>query len=160
MSNRRRVPGKSTPAAALMPYRDAVRLVADSLADRTEFVVSVPPHMLRTVAAEAAGLPGRWLLDSARGPVLQVSAPTVLIVAALIGELAAAVVLIPKTTPAARIRAVFGDTVPDDGSRDLLIIGGEEDTTAFCPGLLADAIGRVDPVAAAQLAARDIRNLS
>jgi hypothetical protein len=106
----------------------AVRAVADALADRTSFVATVPPAMLSTVAEALAGVP-EWsaYLDCGIDVVPRFdSDPSAL--SAILGLTALAdapvvgVVTIPKTVPADAIGRASGQHVPDDASRDVLII--------------------------------------
>ena len=159
MSNRRKIP---QPAAACGPIssRAAVRHIADCLADRTSYVVGVPPNMIETVAIRAARLPARWLLDNGTRTVMQASGTAARVLASLLGDLAAAVVTIPKTTPAAQIRGALGELIPADGSQDVIIVGADGDSVNMWPRLLTAAIAEVDPAFAAVLAASDLANLS
>jgi hypothetical protein len=159
VSNRRRI---SQPAGScrVVTYLAAVRHIADCLDDRTHFVAGIPPHMIETAASATAGVPGRWFLDSGASTVVQASGTAALALASLLGDLAAAVVTIPKTVPHALIRGALGDLVPADGSQDIIMVGADDDTVTMWPRLLTAAIAIVDPAAASLLAANDVRNLS
>jgi hypothetical protein len=63
----------------------------------------------------------------------------------------AAVGTVPKTVPARTLSDVLGQDIPDDGSRDLIFLHGEEGEPIVWPPLFADALAVVDPAAAATI---------
>ena len=70
----------------------------------------------------------------------------------------AVVWVVPKSVPAARLGKALGDSIPADGSRDLIVLTADDGKHAAYPLILAEAIERVDPAAAAHIggAERDL----
>ena len=66
----------------------------------------------------------------------------------------------PKTTPAAALAEALGEHVPDDGSRDLIMLGESTNGPYLWPTLFVDSVALVDPVAAATVYVNDVRCLS
>lgn len=136
----------------------AIRDIADALADRTSFVVTVPPGMVTGIAAALVDVP-LWtvLLDNGLDTVLRLvdthDFTAAVTVGAALGLPLAGVVLVPKTVPAELLGGAIGQAVPADGSRDLLVIGDPATGPIAWPRLFVDALARVDPAGAAQLRA-------
>lgn len=139
----------------------AVKDIAAALADRSAFVAMVSPDVLKTVAARLHLIPG-WTayLDSGTDIVMRTTDIAVVAVLDLLID-SAVVLTIPKTTPAATISEALGGTpVPEDGSQDIILLGGKEDAPMFWSLLFLDAIERVDPETAADIRAAAIANLN
>jgi hypothetical protein len=144
-------------------YDLAVREVADRLADRTHFVISTCEHHVAEVATMLDGFAGTvGLFDSGQHAILRLTGP--------LGELGgimpllglaplAAIVLLPKTTPASALRVFTAQPIAADGSQDI-IVARDADGLAKLPRLLVDALNRIDPAFVARLAALDVRRQS
>jgi hypothetical protein len=158
-----RRPGAGTAHnAEPVPRAEAVRDIAAHVADRDAFVLAVPPDALagatdalRNVRGATCyldcGLPG---VIRVRGPHL---AQTTALARSQPAGTAAAVFVVPKTLPGARLQELLRCPVDiaADGSQDLLMI-----QTRDCfdlPALLVDAIGKYDPGFAASMYASDVR---
>ncbi len=138
----------------------AVADIASAIADRTAFVILGPPHMLPALGYRLTSMPD-WTayIDSGNPLVLRSQdAVTLCIVPTLLP--AAAVVTVPKTVPAAALSEALGQHVPDDGSRDLVMLHDGDAQPIVWPMLFVDALERVDPKAAAQLRVDDIARQS
>lgn len=137
----------------LIPRHEAVRAVADAVADRTSFVVLVPPALMRAVARSLSGIP-RWraLVDNGTETVLSTNLPGLLPMSGLLSP-TSGVLLIPKTVSARRIGRAFGQHVPADGSRDLLHLTEPGGRSTGYPGLFVAALDSVDPTSAAAIRA-------
>jgi hypothetical protein len=160
--------GSGNPTAhheVSVPRAEAVRDIAAHIADRDAFIVSAPPdatarvaHALRNRRASGAvcyfdyGMPG----------VIRVRSPH-------LGEAAdmarsqppgtlAAVFIVPKTVPAARLGKLLWQDIPADGSQDLVMVQTRDlfDLTT----LLLDAIGKLDPKFAAAFYANAVQSQS
>jgi hypothetical protein len=142
----------------LITRRAAVAAIARRLADRTAFVVFTPPAQLGETVARLRRLPG-WTgyLDSGgemvtEGDPLACAALGGLVQA--VGARVAAVLIVPKTVPAAALGRALGQPIAADGSED--VIGVVDGQRVAWPLLLVDAIAEVDPVSAAQLHANSL----
>lgn len=155
-------------ALRFVPREEAVQALAAAIADRTHFIVSLPPSLIAecVLAARFAKLPSGWRVyfDNGMSTTLSVDTPK-LVEAVELGAFMApfgslvGVATIPKTTPARRIREALGvsEEIPHDGSRDLLMI--HEPRLAwqgfFYPMLLVEALDIVDPTVAMQIRANE-----
>ncbi|MDJ0341777.1 hypothetical protein [Streptomyces sp. PH10-H1] len=145
----------------LSPTRpQAVKRIADHIADRDSYVITVPPDALTSFAHRLCDIPD-WnaYLDNGTGTVLHTGHALTLLACDLIIE-TAAVVIVPKTVPTAVLTEAVGRDVPADGSQDIVILTGPAGRPVFWPLLLVDAIEIVDPAVAAQLRANQIHNLN
>jgi hypothetical protein len=137
----------------------AVANIAAAIADRTAFVILGAPHMLDALGYRLKSVPD-WTAYVDNGTPLALrteDAATLRIVPTLVP--ATVVVTVPKTVPAAALDDALGPLgqhVPDDGSRDMLILHDGDDQPIVWPTLFVDALEQVDPRAAAQLRATDI----
>lgn len=138
----------------------AVTTVAGHIADRDAFVITVPPNVLGDVTHGLRDVDG-WTayLDSGTPVILQTDRVSVLAVTGAI-ILSAAVVTVPKTVPAAVLSKALGQTIPDDGSQDLVVLHGADGEPIVWPLLFVDALDQVDPIAAAQLRAAHTPHLN
>lgn len=137
---------------AVISRADAVRAITDALADRTSFIVLVPhaamPGMvepLRRIRRSTT------LVDNGLDAVLRTDDPRVLAIAGLFSP-AIAVTLIPKTVSARRIGRALGQSVPEDGSRDIIGVGFTGAHQQW-PTLFLAALDQVDPVTAESIRA-------
>lgn len=138
------------PVIATVPRDDAVRILAGHIADCTAFLIIIPPGLLADGAHRLQQLPATWTayLDNATGTVLTMPDPAGLVaVDSLIGQRVAAVVVVPKTTPAELLSIAFDQPIDPDGSRDLILMQ-EPDGPIGWPTLFVDALGEVDPSSA------------
>lgn len=134
----------------------AVKNIAAALADRHSYVLTLDPR-LNTEAAEALdGIDTTIYVDQGTDPILRTNDPRLLAVTAALIP-CVAVILIPKTVPAAILSEALGEHVPDDGSQDILILGSPEPPMTW-PLLFVDALQRVDPTAANTIRAAHIPN--
>lgn len=152
---------RRTSTTDTIARRHAITEISACLADRDAYVVGIPPGALLDFAFRLENVPvmTAWV-DNGTNVVLKTSDLPVLAVAVTVMDFrAAAVVAIPKTVPAAVVRAAIDRDMPDDGSRDIVVLddGGR---LAYWPRLLVDALQRVDPAYTAQLHANEVGNLS
>lgn len=139
----------------LLDRETAVRRIGDALADRTAFVITMPPGTVSVLAARLSPVPA-WCayLDNGTPTALATSDPTCLRTAAALAPMVG-VLIVPKTVPATQLSDVVGQVVPADGSQDVVILTASSRTGSpvFWPLLFIDAVSRVDPQLAAQLRA-------
>lgn len=146
----------------LITRRDAVNAIAQHLTDRTAFIVFASPALLAEAADRLKEVPG-WTgyLDTGDPLVTEADCRTFTALGALAGVFGipvAAVLVIPKTVPAAVLSRALRQRVAADGSQDILVVHGRQ--RVHWPLLFVDALQRVDPAAAAQLHANSIGRLS
>lgn len=144
---------------------DAVSDIAARLGDRDAFVVAVPPTALADVISALAKLAATTCyLDCGLPGVIRVRSPHLAQAAAAARSqppgTTSAVIIVPKTLPAARLRKLLGSRaeIPADGSQDVLMIQTADQFEM--PVLLVDAIARHEPVLAAAMYAADVRRQS
>lgn len=143
---------------ALITRRAAVDAIARHLADRTAFVVFAPPAQLAETVRRLHAVPD-WTgyLDTGDPLVTEADSAMCVALGALAGVFGvptAAVFVVPKTVPAARLGRALGHLIPADGSQDVIgVVDGER---VAWPLLLVDALERVDPAAAAHLHANSL----
>jgi hypothetical protein len=148
-----------------LPRAEAVRRVAAHLADRDAFVVvggTLGDHTDQWLAALAAVPEWHAYLDHGGPHVMRVAGPDVARVRLLteaVGLDTLPVAVVPKTVPAARIAEALGHPVADDGSQDIVAVSGERGRVDW-PALFVDAVAVVEPRAAMQIRAADVRGLS
>lgn len=136
----------------------AVHRIAAHLADRDSYVITVPPDLVDTVAENLASIPERTLyLDGGLPAVLRTDQASVLAVTGALTA-TAAVLVVPKTVPAAALTKALGQHVPEDGSQDIVVLMA--DGPIVWPLLFVDALEVVDPRAAGQLRASNLPNLN
>lgn len=123
----------------------------------THYLIVTPPAAVATVAERLDGIPG-WTayVDSGTPVVLRTGLGTAVAMTAALTT-SVAVILVPKSVPAATLTEVLGQDIPADGSQDLVLIHGPDGDPIVWPLLFLDAIGAVDPAAAAQIHAEAIR---
>lgn len=149
----------------LVPRHEVVRALAGHLADRDHWVLySVGTDLNRL--PDFGTLPDyTGYLDNGTALVMRVRPPNwplITVTCAMMPPLALRLLLtVPKTVGADTLTELLGTTVPADGSQDIIGMGDDEQPTRYYwPALFVDAVRLVDPAAAAQLAANDIRGLS
>ncbi|WP_405017383.1 hypothetical protein OHV05_10115 [Kitasatospora sp. NBC_00070] len=131
----------------------AVRRVADALADRTSFVITIPPGTAQALASSLAQMfPWTAYLDNGTGEVLATSDAGSLEMTDLFFPVSG-VLLVPKTVPASALSRVVGQTVPADGSQDIIVLIDRDGGSTVWPWLFIEALALVDPDAAAQIKA-------
>ncbi|RPE34776.1 hypothetical protein [Kitasatospora cineracea] len=146
----------ATRSYTLIPREEAVRRLADTLADRTEYLITIPPGIGPQLAAGLDRVE-RWTA------LLDVGAPEVLST----GDLGAfqqahglvpvgGVLIVPKTVPHQAVSKLVRQRIPADGSQDVLLITDRNGAPTYWPLLLVDAVDRVDPILAAQLRANSL----
>lgn len=135
----------------------AVRRIAARLADRTHYVMSVPPPAIVAVATGLRDVPD-WsaYLDAGLPAVMRCHDARALAVLAVLSGPMCAVVTVPKTVPPDVLSTITRTEVPADGSRDVLIVHLGEDVPMIWPLLFVDALAVLDPAVAAQIRAYDI----
>jgi len=141
----------------------AVARIAGHLADRDAFVIAAPPATLDELSERLTVIPN-WTayLDNGNGMVLSTSHPAALYITRLLAPIhpMIAIVIVPKTVPAATLTAALDQEVPADGSRDVLLLHDGDATPITWPLLFIDALAHVDPKAAAMIRANDLGSLS
>lgn len=137
----------------------ATKGIADHIADRDAYVVTVPPYALLSLARSLTDLPA-WnaYLDIGTPLIMWTDKAEVLLLTGTLLE-TATVVVVPKTVPPATLSRVVGQGVAEDGSQDLVILRPRGGPTPW-PTLFVDALEIVDPRAATELRAHDIPNLN
>jgi hypothetical protein len=129
---------------------DAVKQLSNYVADRDAFLVSVSLRLFGAYAyAFSSGAVGSWAVyvDLGGQTVLRTSDPA-LLAALTRSEPGTAVLVIPKTVPAAVVGQVFQQQIPVDGSRDLLDLDLD-----YQPSLIFEAMDLVDPAEGAAMRA-------
>jgi hypothetical protein len=163
VSNQRKPRGDrpTTP----VPRADAVSDIAAHIADRDAFVISVPPALIATAAGRFSELPiCTWYCGNGSGIVMRLAVASIPVIEAvdmLLPGMTAAVAIVPKTVPAARLATALSHIteIPEDGSRDLVLLQDDSGVIVW-PRLLVDALALVDPAIALQLAANDLSRMS
>ncbi|MFD7986798.1 hypothetical protein ACFV4M_25920 [Kitasatospora indigofera] len=137
----------------LLDRETAVRRIGDALADRTAFVITIPPGTASTLAGRLAPVTG-WCayLDNGTPTALATSNRKCLRAADALTPMVG-VLVVPKTVPATQLSAVVGQPIPADGSQDVVVLTSPSHvgSPVFWPLLFVDAVTRVDPRLAAQL---------
>ncbi|MFE2828478.1 hypothetical protein [Streptomyces sp. NPDC059271] len=150
------------PATAhdLLTRDDAVRQIAQHIADRDAYVITAPPGALPRLSATLDELP-HWTayLDNGLPVAMRTGNASTLLVADALME-TAGVIVVPKTVPASAVGQVVGQSMARDGSQDLVVLMPPDGGPIFWPLLFVDALDVVDPVVAAQLRAHHIPNLN
>jgi hypothetical protein len=124
----------------------AVKQLSGPVFDRHSFLVAVSLRRLaEQVHAFGDGTVPVWTayIDHGGSAVLRTSDVN-LLEAHTRSVPGSAVLVIPKTVPATALREVFGQPLPEDGSRDLIDLD-----TDFWPTLVFEALEAVNPEAAA-----------
>lgn len=156
-----RKPGPPPPG--LLSFEAAAAEIAGHIADRTAFIVSVPPALTASAAGRLAAIRDcRWYADN--GEQVIVLAGRGIAMAAALDALApgsaACVAVIPKTVSAGRLSRVLGQEIPADGSQDLIVLKPGRRGPFETPVLLVQALDQVYPGTAAAYEAADVRRLS
>jgi hypothetical protein len=141
MSNRRKIrppsPPGPNPQCRPVPRADAVRAIAAHVADRTAFVISVPPALLESAAYCLRSIAAcDCYLDNGLDAVFRLSGeyvPLAEVMAALLPTaMTSAVFTVPKTVSAATLsQALQGQEIPADGSQDLVLLHSAENRVEF-----------------------------
>jgi hypothetical protein len=146
------------PSTAAIPRHTAVRRIADHLADRDSFVITLGPATIPAVRTTLDQIPTWTLyLDSGLADVTRTNQLEQLLRAELFPT--AGVLTVPKTVPAHILRAVVGQALPDDGSQDVVILQNPDGTVDW-PALFVDAVELVNPAIAAGLRTHEPAHLS
>ncbi len=159
-------PSQETPVnLAVITRTEAVQDIADHFADRTAYLITVPPELITEMAHLLRHVPDWYCyLNDGTDAVLRATDPGTLLAArtatSLFGIPCIGVLVIPKTVKAATIRRIFGDTIPTDGSRNVLTLQGPDDNEIKWPALLVEALDIADPAGAASIRANQTANLS
>lgn len=134
-----------------------VSQIADHLADRDSYIIVAPPDAIFGLVEQLANVPN-WsgYVDQGINLVLHTTGTPALAFIALMGVPATVVIAVPKTVPADVLRKAFGQPIPADGSRDIVILHGKDDQPMIWPLLFVDALTKVDPKAAAEIYANDL----
>jgi hypothetical protein len=154
----------AAPPPELLPREDAAAQIAGYLADRTAYVIAVPPALVTSAAGRLAGIGTcRWYADN--GALTLVLRGRAIAAAGAVGALApdatTAVAVVPKAVPARRLSGVLGHEIPADGSKDLVMLAGEDQAGTYTwPMLLVLALDRVYPGTAARITASALSRLS
>lgn len=147
-------------APVVMTRAEAVRVIAGHIADRTAFVISVPPDFVASAAARLGAVRAcTWYADNGSGTVMQLTGTSIRVAGALdelLPGLTAAVAIVPKTVPAAELAAAMRHDIPGDGSQDLVLLHDDDAVPFTWPLLLVAALDHVDPGFAARLAADEV----
>ena len=130
----------------------AVKAIGDAIADLHSFVVVAPPSAVASLADCLTHVPD-WTgyIDNGTPMVLCTDQPAAVTVLNVLALPTTMVVTVPKTVPAATLGDALGQEIPADGSHDLVLLCGDEETPTTLPLLFVDALGRVDPRVAAAL---------
>ena len=131
----------------IVPRSVAVAAIVDAFADRTGFVILVPPDHIAEIAGPLTRI-RRFVgyIDNGTEAVLRTETAAVFRVCDVLSP-TVAVVVVPKTVSARRLGHVLGSKVAEDGSQDLIALGPK--SGGYCwPQLFVDALDRVDPRAA------------
>lgn len=142
----------------LLTLPEGIKHIANQLADRHSFVITVPPGRLMQLADALEAHVPTWTayLDNATGMVLRTPlAGTIRHVTPFAPT--AAVVTVPKTVPAEHVSKAIGQHVPADGSQDIVVLLTPGEPTYF-PMLFVNAMELVDPDVAATLRAHELTN--
>ncbi|NUP17100.1 MAG: hypothetical protein HOZ81_13525 [Streptomyces sp.] len=147
----------NTYTFSLLQRPEAVRAIADTLADRTAYLITLPPGAAPLLAPSLDGIDG-WTayLDNGSGDVLATSDTGILCLAQA-ECLSSGAVRIPKSVHLDVISQIIRHRVPTDGSKDVFILTSKGGQPAYWPLLLVDAIDQVDAVMAARLRAHGVR---
>lgn len=129
---------------------DAVKEIANHVADRDRFLVAVSLQGFASCAyAFSEGTVRCWrAYVDCGGPTVLCTDDGQLLESFTRGAPGSAVLAVPKTVPAAVLGAVFDQAFPEDGSRDLIDLD-----TDFWPSLVFEALEAVDPQSAARMRA-------
>lgn len=143
----------ATRTYTLLSRDTAVQRIADTLADRSSYVITLPPGAAETLAAGLAGIDD-WTayLDNGTDDVLTTSNLLALRLSQLTCPNAGALV-IPKTVNRRSVGRLVNQPIPPDGSKDVIVLTGHPGQPALWPLLFVDAIDLVDPITAARLRA-------
>lgn len=131
----------------------AVTDLAGHFADRDAFVMMVNPTHLAALVERLHLLP-EWTayIDASADDVIRTDDPGVLLLMDVLMP-RAVVLTIPKTVPAAVIGDALDEPFPDDGSRDILMLGFTPGAPMVWSLLFLDALERVDPAMVAEIRA-------
>jgi hypothetical protein len=159
---------------SIISRRKAISELAAQLADQTSFVVVVEPRFVAAAFDRFKNIPtwvgyidngqlGVWQAR-AKGDLTAASAVASAVVrmityAESLGAEFVAVITVPKTVPAAELTAALGAELPTDGSADIFPLWSEGEQVTW-PTLFVDALGKIDPRAAAEIRVSDARDLS
>lgn len=124
----------------------ASKALAGVLADRTAFVVTVPPGRVLALMDRLSPLAGRITLyaDTGLPLVLATDRPKDVAVEALLQKVTA-VAVIPKRLPHGDVaRAVERRDLTASGLHDVIVLTSGADEVAL-PTLFVDALGQVEP---------------
>lgn len=147
----------TTTTATPIARTRAVKDIAAHLADRDTFVLCVDPTLNESAADALHGIDATIYVDNGTELILRTNDTRLLtVMTALIPCMA--VFLIPKTVPAAVLSEALGEHVPDDGSRDIVMLGAAPGRPMFWSLLFVDALQRVDPQVANTIRAAHIPN--
>jgi hypothetical protein len=138
----------------IVPRGNTVAVIAARYEKRDAYLVAAGPSQVPSALARLAPVAeaivyldqGGETVMSATGAALQVM-PDLMETAAP----CAAVWVVPKSVSAARLGKALGDSIPADGSRDLIVLTADDGNHAAHPLILVDAIERVDPAAAGHI---------
>lgn len=139
----------------IIPRSEVVTRLAARFKERDAYMVAAGPGEVPSAAARPAPLgEATAYLDRGDDTVMTVTGTALKVMPdvteAAPGQ-AAAVWVIPKTVATARLGSALGGDIPADGSRDLIMITTHDGGHTAYPMILVDAIGQVDPQAAADI---------
>lgn len=142
---------QSIPDQRFMPRAAALKEICDHLADRTAFVFGLCAADPRRLLQRMSTVPQcDYYADNGTGIVMSIAAPfgadMLRYLYGVAPERAMGVVaVVPKTVPATMLSAVLGVPVPEDGSRDVIMLLDEDGETISWPHIMIDAVERVYP---------------
>lgn len=150
--------------AEVISHATATDRIASHYADRTAFIVLAGLDLDLHIAARLDTL-AEWTAYAvdAAGQVMVTDNLALLrarsVATELFGIPSITLFTVPKTVPAADLGTALGEDVPDDGSRDVIMVAKPGAPIAF-PMVFVDALRRVDPAAAMSLDALDLARMS
>ncbi|GIH25143.1 hypothetical protein Aph01nite_34530 [Acrocarpospora phusangensis] len=137
-----------------MDRADAVKQIAGHLASRDRWIITAPPDALHALSQALTELPEcTAYIDAGIPTVMCTEAAEVLQVADAVVE-ATAVIMVPKTVAPADLAKVVRQHVPDDGTRDVIVLRTGRGRQICWPVIFVDALALVDPRSAAALRAQ------
>lgn len=138
----------------IVPRGDPVAIIAARYEKRDAYLVAAGPGQVLSALARLAPVAEATVYLDQGGETVMSATGAALEVMPDLMETAApfvAVWVVPKSVHAARLGKALGDSIPADGSRDLIVLAADDSKHAAYPEILVEAIERVDPAAAAHI---------
>jgi hypothetical protein len=141
-----------------VPRGDTVAVIAARYKKRDAYLVAAGPGQVPSALARLALVAEATVyLDQGGKTLMSVTGAALQVMPDLIETAAPAVAVwvVPKSVPAARLGKALGDSIPADGSRDLIVLTADDGKHAAYPLILVEAIEQVDPATAAHIRSAD-----